>query len=110
MIVAAIILACAAWLAAGVFVGVSWCARKNHCIRQQRRAVKQWTRDITGEITPDMQARLARRAAMDAALKDTSEHPAQPDASGVVAGKSSTTDTTKVIKPRPGVGYTKDGR
>ena len=30
--------------------------------------------------------------------------------SGAVAAKSSTTDTTKVIKPRKGVGYPKDNK
>jgi len=79
MIVAFVALACAAWFAAGVFTGLSWCSCKHHCIRQQRRDVRQWEKEITGEITQDMQERLRRREAMDAALKDTGDHPAQPD-------------------------------
>jgi hypothetical protein len=74
-----ILLACAAWFAIGLVAGISWCSRKHQCIRHQRREVARWEKDITGEITKDMQARLARRAAMDAALKDSGTHAAIPE-------------------------------
>ncbi len=54
-------LAFALWLGIGIMLGTRWCAHKNHCIQHQRKAVKKWTKDITDEITPKMQERLAHR-------------------------------------------------
>jgi hypothetical protein len=78
MTVLLVILACAAWLAIGTFLlGPQWCARRSHCIRHQRAEVKRWTKEITGEITPEMQERLRKRE--QAAIKDTGNHPAIPE-------------------------------
>jgi hypothetical protein len=75
----AISLACAVGAAIGILVAMRWCAHRHRCIRQQRRDVQRWTKDITGEITRKMQVRLAKREAARVTLRDTGANPATVD-------------------------------
>ena len=57
LLISIVAIACALWFWAGWLMGIRACARQHHCIVKQAKDTQDWT----GELTRELQERLARR-------------------------------------------------